>query len=218
MTYIYKDIVKYNWMSNHLYQKKNNAFEILLFLVLLVYILNHVFKCQLLSLYLQDLNTFSDFPNVICFDVLQQNLLVDELKLAEIGPKFEHHEVFPARTNTGQISLILWSEYHCQLNYDIFPIPSNFHFGCKGFFFLLPWSFWAVCFCSVKMVIYWLVGIKKLMFVVVGLGWMICLTKSFGRGASAFTLFKAFNFNLFCLQLWYVIRSPQHIVYQVSHL
>jgi len=94
-------------MSNHLYQKKNNAFEILLFLVLLVYILNHVFKCQLLSLYLQDLNTFSDFPNVICFDVLQQNLLVDELKLAEIGPKFEHHEVFPARTNTGQISLIL---------------------------------------------------------------------------------------------------------------
>lgn len=34
-----------------------------------------------------------------------QNLLVDELKLAEIGPKFEHHEVFPARTNTGQICL-----------------------------------------------------------------------------------------------------------------
>ncbi|KAL5135243.1 Diaminopimelate epimerase, chloroplastic [Glycine soja] len=32
-----------------------------------------------------------------------QNLLVDELKLAEIGPKFEHHEVFPARTNTGKI-------------------------------------------------------------------------------------------------------------------
>ncbi|KAL5546291.1 hypothetical protein UlMin_005978 [Ulmus minor] len=29
-----------------------------------------------------------------------QNLLVDELKLAEIGPQFEHHEVFPARTNT----------------------------------------------------------------------------------------------------------------------
>ncbi|KAL9331901.1 hypothetical protein ACSQ67_001511 [Phaseolus vulgaris] len=34
-----------------------------------------------------------------------QNLLVDELKLAEIGPKFEHHEVFPARTNTGKIFL-----------------------------------------------------------------------------------------------------------------
>ncbi|KAK9922012.1 hypothetical protein M0R45_030496 [Rubus argutus] len=29
-----------------------------------------------------------------------QNLQVDELDLAEIGPKFEHHEVFPARTNT----------------------------------------------------------------------------------------------------------------------
>ena len=39
--------------------------------------------------------------------LLQQNLLVDELKLAEIGPKFEHHEVFPARTNTGKICLFL---------------------------------------------------------------------------------------------------------------
>ncbi|CAN6723823.1 unnamed protein product [Malus baccata var. baccata] len=29
-----------------------------------------------------------------------QNLKVDELKLADIGPKFENHEVFPARTNT----------------------------------------------------------------------------------------------------------------------
>ncbi|XP_028956991.2 diaminopimelate epimerase, chloroplastic-like isoform X2 [Malus sylvestris] len=28
------------------------------------------------------------------------NLKVDELKLADIGPKFENHEVFPARTNT----------------------------------------------------------------------------------------------------------------------
>ncbi|CAI0471712.1 unnamed protein product [Linum tenue] len=27
-------------------------------------------------------------------------LLVDELNLAEIGPKFEHHVMFPARTNT----------------------------------------------------------------------------------------------------------------------
>lgn len=30
-----------------------------------------------------------------------QNLRVDDLKLSEIGPKFEHHEMFPARTNTG---------------------------------------------------------------------------------------------------------------------
>ncbi|KAM7264264.1 hypothetical protein ACFE04_001947 [Oxalis oulophora] len=29
-----------------------------------------------------------------------QNLQVDELNLAAIGPKFEHHAVFPARTNT----------------------------------------------------------------------------------------------------------------------
>lgn len=34
---------------------------------------------------------------------IEQNLKVDKLNLAEIGPKFEHHSVFPARTNTGQI-------------------------------------------------------------------------------------------------------------------
>ncbi|KAK9741944.1 hypothetical protein RND81_03G138900 [Saponaria officinalis] len=31
---------------------------------------------------------------------VQQNLVVDELNLADIGPRFEHHDVFPARTNT----------------------------------------------------------------------------------------------------------------------
>ncbi|KAL6987541.1 diaminopimelate epimerase [Sarracenia purpurea var. burkii] len=35
------------------------------------------------------------------------NLQVDELDLVQIGPKFEHHELFPARTNTGQILPIL---------------------------------------------------------------------------------------------------------------
>ncbi|XP_074286496.1 diaminopimelate epimerase, chloroplastic [Silene latifolia] len=30
----------------------------------------------------------------------EQNLVVDQLNLADIGPKFEHHVVFPARTNT----------------------------------------------------------------------------------------------------------------------
>jgi hypothetical protein len=32
---------------------------------------------------------------------LLQVLQVDDLKLSEIGPKFELHEMFPARTNTG---------------------------------------------------------------------------------------------------------------------
>jgi len=32
---------------------------------------------------------------------VQQVLQVDDLELTEIGPKFEHHEMFPARTNTG---------------------------------------------------------------------------------------------------------------------
>ncbi|KAI8020405.1 Actin-depolymerizing factor 2 [Camellia lanceoleosa] len=38
---------------------------------------------------------------------MKKNLQVDELNLAQIGPKFEHHEMFPARTNTGQILPIL---------------------------------------------------------------------------------------------------------------
>ncbi|XP_050384575.1 diaminopimelate epimerase, chloroplastic [Argentina anserina] len=40
-------------------------------------------------------------PHCITFGTEgDQDLQVDELNLAEIGPKFEHHEVFPARTNT----------------------------------------------------------------------------------------------------------------------
>ncbi|KAJ0028745.1 hypothetical protein Pint_35493 [Pistacia integerrima] len=35
-----------------------------------------------------------------------QNLKVDELNLAEIGPKFEHHSLFPARTNTEFVEII----------------------------------------------------------------------------------------------------------------
>lgn len=39
---------------------------------------------------------------MFCFMLLiKQDLQVDELKLADIGPKFENHAVFPARTNTG---------------------------------------------------------------------------------------------------------------------
>ncbi|KAF5750971.1 hypothetical protein HS088_TW03G01312 [Tripterygium wilfordii] len=30
----------------------------------------------------------------------KQNLQVDELNFGQIGPKFEHHDMFPARTNT----------------------------------------------------------------------------------------------------------------------
>lgn len=32
---------------------------------------------------------------------VKQELKVDDLNLPEIGPKFENHEMFPARTNTG---------------------------------------------------------------------------------------------------------------------
>lgn len=37
-------------------------------------------------------------------DSSAQALQVDDLNLAEIGPKFEHHVMFPARTNTGQLN------------------------------------------------------------------------------------------------------------------
>ncbi|KAG9147865.1 hypothetical protein Leryth_003466 [Lithospermum erythrorhizon] len=35
-----------------------------------------------------------------------EGLVVDELNLADIGPKFEHHTVFPARTNTEFVEVI----------------------------------------------------------------------------------------------------------------
>lgn len=38
---------------------------------------------------------------IIFWHQLGQGLQVDDLKLAEIGPKFEHHQMFPSRTNTG---------------------------------------------------------------------------------------------------------------------
>ncbi|KAL6846964.1 hypothetical protein ACP4OV_022817 [Aristida adscensionis] len=37
---------------------------------------------------------------------VQQVLQVDDLKLSEIGPKFEHHEMFPARTNTEFVEVL----------------------------------------------------------------------------------------------------------------
>ncbi|KAL6501443.1 hypothetical protein OROGR_026576 [Orobanche gracilis] len=41
-------------------------------------------------------------PHCVTFSTeTSKNLEVNELNLAEIGPKFEHHMVFPARTNTG---------------------------------------------------------------------------------------------------------------------
>ncbi|CAI0472575.1 unnamed protein product [Linum tenue] len=40
-------------------------------------------------------------PHCVTFGTIEnKGLLVDELNLAEIGPKFEHHVMFPARTNT----------------------------------------------------------------------------------------------------------------------
>ncbi|KAK7291584.1 hypothetical protein RIF29_06845 [Crotalaria pallida] len=35
-----------------------------------------------------------------------ENLIADELKLAEIGPKFEHHVAFPARTNAEFVQVL----------------------------------------------------------------------------------------------------------------
>lgn len=46
-------------------------------------------------------------PHCVTFSSKEtQNLFVDELKLAEIGPKFEHHEMFPARTNTEFVQVL----------------------------------------------------------------------------------------------------------------
>ncbi|KAF7818540.1 diaminopimelate epimerase, chloroplastic [Senna tora] len=46
-------------------------------------------------------------PHCVTFSTKEsENILVDDLKLAEIGPKFEHHEVFPARTNTEFVQVL----------------------------------------------------------------------------------------------------------------
>ncbi|RXH80576.1 hypothetical protein DVH24_004490 [Malus domestica] len=42
-----------------------------------------------------------------------QNMKVDELMLADIGPKFENHEVFPARTNTVRFGILLRATLAC---------------------------------------------------------------------------------------------------------
>ncbi|KAG7027308.1 Diaminopimelate epimerase, chloroplastic, partial [Cucurbita argyrosperma subsp. argyrosperma] len=43
----------------------------------------------------------------------EQNLQVDEINLAAIGPKFEHHEMFPARTNTEFVQV--FSKSHLKM-------------------------------------------------------------------------------------------------------
>ncbi|XP_042476266.1 diaminopimelate epimerase, chloroplastic [Macadamia integrifolia] len=46
-------------------------------------------------------------PHCVTFGTREsQNLQVDALNLVEIGPKFEHHEVFPARTNTEFVQVL----------------------------------------------------------------------------------------------------------------
>ncbi|GAA0161460.1 hypothetical protein LIER_17771 [Lithospermum erythrorhizon] len=46
-------------------------------------------------------------PHCITFSSEKtEDLVVDELNLADIGPKFEHHAVFPARTNTEFVQVI----------------------------------------------------------------------------------------------------------------
>ncbi|KAJ3680834.1 hypothetical protein LUZ60_015323 [Juncus effusus] len=47
-------------------------------------------------------------PHCVTFGLVgnSQGLKVDELNLAEIGPKFEHHEMFPARTNTEFVEIL----------------------------------------------------------------------------------------------------------------
>ncbi|KAK1285809.1 hypothetical protein QJS10_CPB20g00944 [Acorus calamus] len=45
-------------------------------------------------------------PHCITFSTTEcKALQVDDLKLADIGPKFEHHEMFPSRTNTEFVQI-----------------------------------------------------------------------------------------------------------------
>lgn len=64
---------------------------------------------------------------------------VDELNLAQIGPKFEHHKMFPARTNTG-----LCSTYTI---FNAFDWKSPFFLAGRGGF-VVPGFFTLFCMCS----------------------------------------------------------------------
>ena len=60
--------------------------------------MDHYIKLYYLHIYSSVCVT--DFLSIpLC--AIGQTLQVDELNLADIGPKFEHHAMFPARTNTG---------------------------------------------------------------------------------------------------------------------
>ncbi|KAL6520995.1 hypothetical protein OROGR_017564 [Orobanche gracilis] len=55
-------------------------------------------------------------PHCVTFSTeTSKNLEVDELNIAEIGPKFEHHMVFPARTNSEFIQVI--SRSHLKMRF-----------------------------------------------------------------------------------------------------
>uniref|UniRef100_A0ACD5XMI0 Uncharacterized protein n=1 Tax=Avena sativa TaxID=4498 RepID=A0ACD5XMI0_AVESA len=46
-------------------------------------------------------------PHCVTFGAKElKDLHVDDLKLSDIGPKFEHHEMFPARTNTEFVQVL----------------------------------------------------------------------------------------------------------------
>lgn len=46
-------------------------------------------------------------PHCVTFGANElKTLQIDDLKLSEIGPKFEHHEMFPARTNTEFVQVL----------------------------------------------------------------------------------------------------------------
>lgn len=46
-------------------------------------------------------------PHCVTFGTKESKVLqVDDLKLSEIGPKFELHEMFPARTNTEFVEIL----------------------------------------------------------------------------------------------------------------
>uniref|UniRef100_A0A0E0MNQ5 diaminopimelate epimerase n=1 Tax=Oryza punctata TaxID=4537 RepID=A0A0E0MNQ5_ORYPU len=46
-------------------------------------------------------------PHCVTFGTKELKVLhVDDLKLSDIGPKFEHHEMFPARTNTEFVEVL----------------------------------------------------------------------------------------------------------------
>lgn len=127
-------MVTHSCMYNHIRRRKM-PMKFCYFVALPVYFKSHLQMSAFISVLTRPYIFSAIATCHLVWSLLQQNLIVDELRLAEIGPKFEYHEMFPARTNTGQISLYFYDQNLAVKFILIFnPYALTFSFRLQGLF------------------------------------------------------------------------------------